>query len=228
MSGFVFGESAFGLAGFGSGGGIDTATPVYSGVIPAYAYRQYASDENVQAFFSTLNSYQQDILTWFADTPLAVYTSAAISGDLLDWTLTGIYGIARPILTTSSKTETGALGTNVLGTHPLGMLIVTSSGTAIQVTDDIYKRVATWILYRGDGLHFSMPWLLRRVERFLGGINGSDVPLDLSDRPTITVSGVAFSITAPSSNAASAVFEALMQQGYLPTPLPYTFTVTVS
>lgn len=207
----------------------ESFSAMYSGAIPAYAYRQYSTDENVQAFFSTMNAMQQSILTWFASTPLAVYTSSAISGPLLDWTAVGIYGIARPVLSTLSSSETGPLGENVLGTHTFGVLSIEASGTTVTVTDDIYKRVLTWILYRGDGLNFTMPWLLRRVERFLGGVNGVDVPVDLATRPTISVSGVAFSITVPTapSNPASPIFQQLMTQGFLPTPLPYTFTVTV-
>lgn len=199
------------------------------GALPSYAYRQYSSDENVQAFFSTLNSLQQSILDWFRDTPLAVYTNSNISGPLLDWTATGIYGIARPILSTVNTSSSGPLGTNVLGLHTFGVLSEVVSGTTVSVTDDIYKRVMTWILYRGDGLHFTMPWLLRRVERFLGGVNGSDAPIDLGSRPTVSVSGTTFTITVPaaSSNPASPIFQQLMAQGFLPTPLPYTFTVTV-
>lgn len=206
----------------------ETFSTPYSAIIPARPYGQYATDENVQAFFTSLNVVQQGILTWFANTPLAVYTSDAISGPLLDWTLTGIYGIARPILTTTVTISTGPLGTNVMGTHALGTLVITQSGTSVTVTDDIYKRVATWILYRGDGLQFTFPWLLRRVERFLGGVNGSDVPIDLATRPAESIANKTFGFTVPASNLASAPFAALMTQGYLPTPAPYTITVTVS
>ena len=200
----------------------------YPGIVPAYAYAQYSWDANVLAFFDSQNLIVQGYLTWFYDTPLAVYTNSNIAGVLLDWTATGIYGIERPVLTTSSITTSGALGTNILGTHPLGTFTVTNTGTAMLVTDDIYKRVMTWILYRGDGLQFSMPWLLRRVERFLGGSYGSDVPIDQATRPTITVSGSAFTIDVPTANMASVIFQHLMAEGFLPTPLPYTFTVTVS
>lgn len=203
----------------------ETFSASYSGVIPAYAYRQYAADENVQAFFSSLNTIQQGILTWFADTPLAVYTSPAISGPLLDWTLAGIYGIARPILTTLTINTVGPFGTEVLGTHTFGTLSTTEYGTAVTVNDDIYKRVATWILYRGDGLQFSMPWLLRRVERFLNGSNGGDVPIDQANVPLIVVVAYNFTILVSGDNPVGPIFQQLIAQGFLPTPLPYTFTV---
>lgn len=200
----------------------------YSEVVPAFAYAEYSWDPNILAFFDSYNTIAQGYLTWFANTPLALYTSDAISGPLLDWTATGIYGISRPVLTTSSIAESGPLGTVTLGLHPLGVLTIVQSGTAVVVSDDIYKRILTWVLFRGDGLRFSLPWLLRRVERFLGGVNGVDVPLDLATRPTITVSGAAFSITIPSANPTSPIFQALMAQGFLPVPVGYTFTVTVA
>ena len=143
----------------------------------------------MQAFFSSLNTILQGYLTWFYETPLSVYTSAGIYGPLLDWTAQGIYGISRPVLGTVTTTSAGILGTNVLGTHTLGVLAITQSGTSAIVTDDIYKRVLTWVLYRGNGLRFSIPWLLRRVERFLGGVNGADTAVSLTARPVVTVSG---------------------------------------
>ena len=205
----------------------ETFSAPYSNIVPARTYREYSNDENVQAFFGSLNTIQQGILTWFAETPLAVYTSPNIYGPLLDWTLTGIYGIARPILTTTVTRIAGPLATNVMGEHPMATLTTSQSGSSYAVTDDFYKRVATWTLYRGDGLHFTLPWLFRRVERFLGGVNGADVPIDLATRPTISVSGTAFTITTPST-AASEQLQQLMLQGFLPVPLPYTFTVTLT
>ncbi len=200
----------------------------YPAILPAYAYQQYAWSQDIQAFFGSLNTILQGYLTWFYETPLAAYTAPAISGPLLDWTATGIYGVARPAIGAITTVTSGPLGTNVLGTHTFGVLYVLQSGTASIVNDDIYKRVLTWILFRGDGMRFSIPWLLRRVERFLGGVNGSDVPLDLATRPTVTVSGSAFAITVPSANPASLIFEQLIGQGLLPLPLPYTFTITVA
>ena len=199
----------------------------YPGVLKSYAYQQYSWSSDIQAFFTSLNTILQGYLTWFYETPLSVYTAPGISGPLLDWTATGIYGIARPVLGTETTVSSGPLGTNLLGTHTFGVLSITNSGTTATVTDDIYKRTMTWILYRGDGLRFCIPWLLRRVERFLGGVNGADVPLDLATRPTVTVSGAAFTVTVPSANPASVILQQLVAQGFLPFPAPYTFTVTV-
>ena len=204
------------------------STGPYPAILPAYAYQQYAWSQDIQAFFGSLNTILQGYLTWFYETPLAVYTAPAISGPLLDWTATGIYGVARPVIGTTVTATYGILGTNTLGLHTFGVLSVSLSGTSATVNDDIYKRVLTWILYRGDGLRFSIPWLLRRVERFLGGVNGANVPLDLATRPTVTVSGGAFSITVPTANPASLIFQQLVQQNLLPLPMPYTFTITVA
>lgn len=197
-----------------------------SGVIPAYAFNQYATDPNAQAFFTAVNGLAQGYLDWFAATPLAVYTSDAIVGPLLDWTAQGIYGVSRPVVTTNTSVSTGPFGTSALGTHTLGTLKTTTSGSAQTLDDDYYKRVLTWITYRGDGLHFTIPWLLRRIERFLGGVNGTGVPLSLNDRPGVTVSGPNFTISIPTS-AAAQTLSRLLTQGVLPFPVGYTISVTL-
>ncbi|WMJ65680.1 hypothetical protein RBI80_00330 [Klebsiella variicola] len=33
----------------------------------------------------------------------------------------------------------------------------------------------TWNFYKGDGFYFSIPWIKRRILRFLLGVNGTDI-----------------------------------------------------
>jgi len=49
-----------------------------------------------------------------------------------------------------------------------------SSQIFYELPDDIFKRILTWNLYKGDGNRFSMRWLKRRIARFLFGVNGID------------------------------------------------------
>lgn len=146
-------------------------------VLPAYPYAQYSDDVDVQAFFGSLNALAQSYLLWFNGTPLSVYTSAGISGPLLDWVANGVYGIARPVLLTTTSSFTSGLDTFPLGFTPLDTPYTTTSGTATIANDDVYKRVLTWYLYRGDGFRISAPWLRKRVARFLYGTAGGDVTL---------------------------------------------------
>ena len=147
-------------------------------VVPAYVYGEYADDPDIQAFFAGVNTEGQGYLNWFLQTPLSVYTLAAINGPLLDWIGQGIYGIARPVISSITSKSYGPYNTEPFDFGPYGTRKVTSSGSVTIVNDDIYKRVLTWYLYLGDGRQMSVMWLRRRVARFIYGTNGADIPAD--------------------------------------------------
>jgi len=150
-------------------------------IIPSYCYFQYADDVSVQAFVSSYNSITQSYLDWFINTPLSVYTSPAISGLLLDWTASSVYGYPRPFLITAaiSGRVSGGYGFSVFGESAYGKRRgLISPGVAQAVSDDVYKRALTWQLYLGDGKQMSITWLKRRIARFLYGANGSDISVD--------------------------------------------------
>lgn len=146
-------------------------------VIPSYLYWQYSDDDNLQAFVSAFNTLAQEYLTWFNAHSLAVYSSADMSGPLLDWIMNGLYGLQRPVF--ASQTNRFVAGLNA---SPVNVGIVDGaryyqSGTATPATDDYFKRVATWWLYVGNGRYFTVALLRLKVARFLYGINGTDVTL---------------------------------------------------
>ena len=200
------------------------STVPLSTVIPAYLYQEYAADPDLQAFWAALNGLQQGYVQWFNSTPLAVYTSPNITGPLLDWIGQGIYGIARPTLSTSSTTIIAGYNSLPYNSLPYNALQYTSSGTAMLASDDIYKRVMTWYLYRGDGQVFCLQWLKNRVSRFLNGVNGTDYAV-LNLPPSITVSDGAFTIHV-GTGAVPTAFTQLMASQLLPLPFQYTYTVT--
>ena len=193
-------------------------------VIPSYIYKQFNDDPNVVAFSTSFNALAQEYLDWFNQTPLAIYTNPTISGPLLDWVMTGLYGIERPVLSTFSSQIFAGYGSGpAYGLSFYGGFDFISSGTAVIATDDIYKRVGTWHLYQGDGQQFSMQWLKNRVSRFLNGANGMDYPV-LEDPPNITVSGGIFTITLPSSDIAD-TFAECVANNVLALPFSKTFNV---
>lgn len=162
--------------------------------IPSYLYLEYSDDENLQAFIAAYNSLTQGYVDWFNQTPLGLYTSSSINGPLLDWIGNGVYGIPRPVLATQTSFTRAGYNADPYNTVPYNYLNFSSSGTAQLASDDIYKRLLTWNLYRGDGQVFTMGWLKNRVNRFLNGINGTDYPV-LDNPPSITVSGDTFTIS---------------------------------
>lgn len=174
--------------------------------IPSYLYWQYSDDENLQAFVDAFNSIAQGYLDWFNRTPLGLYTSPYISGPLLDWVANGVYGIARPILSSTAVSHRAGYNANAYNTIAYDGQYYSSTQTTSIATDDIYKRVLTWHLYKGDGQQFCMQWLKNRISRFLNGVNGSDWPV-LDDPPFITVSGNVFTVIAYDSVPLQALIE---------------------
>ncbi len=173
-------------------------TPLQSPA-PSYLYAEYSDDSDLQAFVSTQNSLAQGYLNWFNTTPLAVYTQHTISGALLDWIGQGIYGITRPVLATNSAQLLAGYNSAPYNTLDYNDSVYLSSGSATPTTDDIYKRVMTWNLYRGDGQVFTIGWLKNRIARFLNGANGTDFPV-LNDPPSIAVSGSVFTVESFASS----------------------------
>lgn len=158
-------------------------------IIPAYLYEQYQDDADLQAFFRAYNEIAQEYLDWFKGTFLGLYVSDAISGPLLDWVGVGVYGIARPALASGRPATIGPLNTftaNELGPNEIATV---SAGAYVATSDDIYKRVLTWNLYKGDGNRFTISWLKRRVLRFLTGANGLSPAIDTTYDISVTFAG---------------------------------------
>lgn len=193
-------------------------------ILPAYLYDQYTDDPDLPGFFQALNGLMQSYLDWYNQTPLSVYTAGTISGPLLDWVGNGLYGIPRPVI--SSLSTTSAAGYDAVPYNALAynQYFVTRSSTATIATDDIYKRVLTWAQYAGDGRQASIPWLRRRIARFLYGANGSDIDVGLITNVGITVSGSVLTIEANPSSIL-AVFQILINSGILPLPFQCSYVI---
>lgn len=202
-------------------------------VIPSYLYWQYQDDSDLQAFVASFNQIAQNYINTFNQLNLPVYTSSLIVGPLLDWVATGLYGINRPVLSTGSLIAKGVYNSDApYNTNPYNA--DKSSGTVTQLitTDDVFKRILTWNLYRGDGKIFNATWLKRRVLRFLNGLNGTDPGIDQTYLVSVTYSGYAITIdltnyvTAfPSSQMPTTLSDAI-SSGALNLPFIYTYSVT--
>jgi len=203
--------------------------------IPMYLYWQYNDDSDLKAFVSSYNSTTQMYVNTFNQLNLPVYAdNPLVTGALLDWVGQGIYGFPRPVLTTGSTVSTGPYNTKPYNTvgDPYNELVNFSNVSQIQTTDDLYCRILTWNLYRGDGKIFNIPWLKRRVLRFLEGINGTSPTIDQTYLVSVTLAGTAFTIdltsyqtTYPASTMPAAL-QAAIQSGCLYLPFMYSYTVT--
>ena len=198
--------------------------------INAYLYQQFKDDKDLASFVQAYNAIAQDYVSWFNNIGLPIYTLPACSGLMLDWIGKGIYGIPRQNLTSGNVNITGRLNTNQLDTLQIDASAQSSTLQNIAMTDDIYKRVLTWNLYRGDGYTFSTQWLKRRVLRFILGVNGADVLINSTNTVSVTF-GVSNAVTIQYRTGTTQVpmvnvLNACINTGILDLPMQYTFSIT--
>ena len=198
-------------------------------VIPAYAYVQYQDDDNVTAFFEAYNIYAQAYVDWFNQLNLPIYTSPPVSGPLLDWVAEGLYGISRPSLTASvGYPAEGPLNTWVLNKIPINGYVPGLPDTFTATTDDYFRRIITWAFYKGDGKTITPRWLKRRINRFLNGVDGVDVPQGPAYAISVALTSFKeWTITLPNTTAAQ-IFKLAVAAGVLELPFQITWTVTIT
>lgn len=205
------------------------APTVLDKIIPAYAYVQYNDDDNIVAFFNAYNGAAQYYLDWFANVNLPIYTG--LSGTLLDWIAQGLYGMTRPTLESVGALAKGPFNTTPFNTIPFNAFVPGTPDTFFQASDDLFKRVMTWQLYRGDGRYFTMKWLKRRVYRFLYGANGAAPSAADTSQISITIAGdiVTINLTAVTgvSPTILSAFLYVILGGIVELPAQYLFEVII-
>jgi hypothetical protein len=143
--------------------------------IQAVPYWQYNDDPNICAFFDATNSMSQEYVDWFNAINLPVYAgNSMLTGALLDWVLTGLYNQPRPVLPSNLSQTVGTYNTFEFDSEAYNDYVPSQVSESFVTTDDIYRRIATWNLYTGDGKNFTIRWLKRRIKRFLTGVDGTD------------------------------------------------------
>jgi hypothetical protein len=177
-----------GASNFQPLGGFPPAGPTtVLGGLPSYLYQQYNDDEDLQAFVDAYNQLAQAYVAWFANASLPVYAgNPLITGALLDWVASGIYGMKRPVLPSGLSSTRGPFNTAAFNTIPFNALIRQGPTGIYATSDDIFKRILTWHLWRGDGFVFNVRWLKRRVQRFLTGTNGTAGQTDQTYQVSVT------------------------------------------
>ena len=180
---------------------------------------------DLQAFVNSYNAIAQGYLDSVNALNLPIYTLQ--TGSMLDWVALGLYGIQRPSLSVGTTyTPLGVYNTVVYNETAYSEDVKGGDITVYAVTDDYFKRIITWNFYSGDSFQFTIPWLKRRVKRFLDGIDGVDFPIDETYDISVSLIGVnAFEINVPDTEAAR-ILEACVLQGIISLPFQYIFTVT--
>lgn len=145
-----------------------------TGIIPSYLYEEYDDDSDLQAFVASYNTLAQTFLNTVNSLNLPIYTSPEIEGSLLDWVAQGLYGIARPALSSGRTSLVGPLDTYEFNTMEFNDIDLVSPTDIVATSDDTFKRILTWLFFKGDGKVFSIRWLKRRIMRFLIGVDGTN------------------------------------------------------
>lgn len=219
-------------------------------ILPSYLFQEYADDVDLQAFISAYNQMSQQYLDWFVSINLPIYTG--LSGQLLDWVGLGVYGVPRPQLFSVVGALIGPLNSFAFNSSSIDFDGTTTGSTQIVVNDDIYQRVITWNFYKGDGQIFNIPWLKRRILRFLFGSNGQDVLIASTYGVSVSISGINITISIITGNllgvqtvngviqygngggsisnilAISNILKNAVQSQATPLPFAYNFTINVS
>lgn len=198
-------------------------------IIPAYPYTQYNDDPNISALFNAYNQLAQGYLDYLNNLNLPCWTSPAITGDLLDWIALGIYGETRPLLQISEDAiARGAYNTVEYNNVAYAKLKNYVPGSASYVPDDYFKRILTWNFYKGDGSHFCIDWLKRRLARFIHGTNGIDPPVQDTFDISVTPDKGVFYISIPDYGDGVGFFlKDAISQSLVKLPFIYTYNVTV-
>ncbi|UGC97735.1 protein of unknown function DUF2612 [Pantoea phage PdC23] len=157
--------------------------------IKAYLYQQYINDDNLQAFVTAYNTMSQEIYDWMRNANLPIFIGNYNSGDQLKWIAKGIYGQDPPIIVTSKSVTYGPYNMLTFNQLPVNGRKTVRTTQQVTTSDDIFKRIMTWNFYKGDGFHFTVPWLKRRVLRFLAGKNGLDILNDQQWNISVTFDG---------------------------------------
>jgi len=198
-------------------------------IIPAYPYTQYNDDLSITAFFDAFNSMAQSNLDYLNSLNLPCWTSQTITGNLLDWIALGIYGEQRPLLQISEEAVArGAYNTIEYNAIAYAGLKNYAPGSASYVPDDYFKRILTWNFYKGDGSHFCIDWLKRRLARFIHGPNGIDPPVQSTFDISVTPDNGVFSISIPDyGNGVGYFLKDAIDQALVKLPFIYTYQVKV-
>lgn len=210
----------------------------------AYLYQQYADDQDLQAFVAAYNEATQAYVTWFSSVGLPFYPG--LSGDLLNWVANGLYGMPRPAVESQGTPALGTLNTQLLNIAPLNTFTPPVSSTYYALSDDVFKRILTWNLFKGDGNRFCIRWLKRRVMRFLVGADGLDsspwypgfvVGSENTSAIGVGIAGGTVTVTIHQTTLASLVtvtpqlltlFQQIFEAGILDMPAQYSYTVTLA
>lgn len=154
--------------------------------IPSYVYSQYSEDEDIVGFIEAYNKITQIYLNTLINLGLPLYPQ--FTGSLLDWVGLNLYNYIRPLLPSGATQELGPYNELTFGSAlPFNGYKRIGPAIYYATTDDVYIRCIDWHFFKGDLKQFTIPWLKRRVARFLFG--PGSVPVNENEGWNFDVAG---------------------------------------
>jgi hypothetical protein len=162
--------------------------------IKPYCYYQYGKYPDVQAIVESYNIDLQAFIDALQGLNFPFYRS--LQGDLLDWCANSVFGLKRPVISTGNATLgsfAGQVISNSLVTN--GFLKGESSIGFQKLSDDLFKKVIAWHVFKRDGIDFNIAWLKKRIARFIAedffddNYNSSLISIELPVRKKIPYFG---------------------------------------
>lgn len=149
----------------------------YTHDLKAYLYWQWRGDRDLQAFIDSYNEKVEADIEEIKAFNLPNFYSK--SGLFLDYVARNIYGMERKKLLYADNIIKHGLNIadpNVI--NPNGNAVLVNSSQR-NMDDESFKKIIQWNVYKADGFVFSIPWLKRRLIRFLN-INETN-PIDINN-----------------------------------------------
>lgn len=156
----------------------------------AYLYWQWRGDPYLKVFVDTYNELSDQYLDEIRNLNLPNFYTK--SGLWLDYVAKNIYGISRKQVLYAHNLIYRGLNTVTPNVVDPNAARIIKYSTAHTMSDEEFKKVIQWNFYKGDGFCFSIPYLKRRIIRFLN-ITCSNV-IDINDI-SIQVQDKKFKIT---------------------------------
>lgn len=199
---------------------------------PAFPYQQFSDDADIKALFDAYNTLAQKILTWIYEHCLPLYMRPSITGGLLDYVAYCLYGIRRSQLGYSQiGLVNGSIDTAAINTLAIDDITAAISAKSIHLSDDVFKRVITWNFYKGDGSQFSIPWLKKRIMRFVTGDQGHAWRFNSTAPVSITIQNGSILIKiSPGTVSVDLVttLNSLLQAGIVAVPPTFLYTAEIA
>lgn len=193
-------------------------------LVKSYVYQQYRDDADIIALFDAYNQIAQDYLKTFLSHSPAIYIDDVWTSGELTYLAWFLWGQRRWYSDYASSIDLeGAI-------DELPIDWISAGGSLpkprqkLLINDDTFRRIMTWNLYRGDGAQFTIPWLKKRIKRWMIGVNGYAPLFGDANEISVNISNKIVNISVVTTDTSLLLsLQAALYSGALNVPAGFTF-----